>query len=130
MGLSKNSLPALLFPNCAPMKSDQIPYYAADGTSLGFHTLARALRLVAGRFVMPSYGPKGHLRAIWLAKEDGGNPVEDRARTGTRYTFLQNLESGGRSYSIRPVDQRDESGAIVSLQVAFRQVVTDCTVVP
>ena len=68
------------------MKSDQIPYYAADGRSLGFHSLARALWLVAGGFVKPSYGRKG-LRAIWLAKEDGGNPVETHARTGTRYTF-------------------------------------------
>jgi len=112
------------------MKSDQIPYYASDGTSLGFHSLARALRLVAGRFVMPSYGPKGHLRAIWLAKEDGGNPVETHARTGTRYTFRQNLDSGGRCYSFRPVDQRDESGVIVSMQDAFLQVVADCTPVP
>jgi hypothetical protein len=109
------------------MKSDQIPYYTSDGIPLGFHSLARALRLVAGRFVMPSYGPKGHLRAIWLAKEDGGNPVETHARTGTRYTFLQNLDSGGRCYSFRPVDQRDESGAIVSMQGAFLQVVADCT---
>jgi hypothetical protein len=112
------------------MKSDQIPYYAADGRSLGSHSLARALVLVAGRFVMPSYGPKGHLRAIWLAKDDGDNPVETHARTGTRYTFLQNLDSGGRCYSFRPVDQRDESGAIVSMKVAFLKVVADCTVVP
>ena len=112
------------------MKSDQIPYYTSDGIPLGFHSLARALRLVAGRFVMASYGPKGHLRAIWVPKEDGGNPVEAHARTGTRYTFLQNLDSGDRCYSFRPVDQRDESGAIVSMQVAFLRVVADCTVVP
>jgi hypothetical protein len=112
------------------MKSDQVPYYASDGTSLGFHSLARALWLVAEGFVKPSYGRKGFLRAIWLAKDDGGNPVETQARTGTRYTFLQNLDSGGRCYAFRPVDQRDESGAIVSMEVAFRQVVADCTVVP
>ena len=112
------------------MKSDQVPYYASDGTSLGFHSLARALWLVAEGFVKPSYGRKGFLRAIWLAKDDGGNPVETQARTGTRYTFLQNLDSGDRCYSFRPVDQRDESGAIVSMRVAFLQVVADCTVVP
>ena len=108
------------------MKSDQIPYYASDGTSLGFRSLARALRLVAGGFVKPSYGRKGFLRAIWLAKDDGSNPVEGQMRTGTRYTHLQNLESGGRCWKFRPVDQRDESGAVVSMRVAFLQVVTDC----
>ncbi len=112
------------------MKSDQIPYYASDGTSLGFRSLARALVLVAGGFVKASYGRKGFLRAIWLARDDGGNPVETHARTGTRYSFLQNLDSGGRCYSFRPVDQRDEGGAIVSMQIAFLQVVADCTVVP
>jgi len=110
------------------MKSDQIPYYASDGTSLGFHSLARALRLVAGRFVMPSYGPKGHLRAIWLAKDDGGNPVETHARTGTRYTFLQHLDSGGRCWNLRRVDQRDRSGAVVNTRSDFTRVLADCIV--
>ena len=77
-----------------PMKPEQIPNYAADGTSLGFRALAAAKRLIAGGFVTPSYGRKGHLKAIWLRREDGSNPVEARARSGTRYSFLENLESG------------------------------------
>jgi len=111
------------------MKSaDQIPCYASDGTSLGFRSLARALNLIAGGSVKPSYGRKGHLRAIWLAKDDGSDPVEGHARAGTSYTFLQNLDSGGRCYNFRHIDQRDESGAIVSIRGAFSQVVTDCLV--
>lgn len=109
------------------MKStDQIPFYAPDGRSMGFRMLEAAERLVAGGFVNASYGRKKNLRAIWLREEDGGNPVEARARTGTRYTFRQNLDSGGHCYSFRPVDQRDESGAIVSMRLAFFQVVLDC----
>ena len=63
--------------------AEQIPYYAPDGTSLGFRSLAAAKRLIAGGFVKPSYGREGHLMAIWLRGEDGSNP-ETRAPAGTR----------------------------------------------
>jgi hypothetical protein len=88
----------------------QIPYYAPDGTSLGFRSLAFALRLVEGGFVKPSYGRKGHIRAIWAPNDDGSDPVEAHARIGTRYSFLQNLDIGGRCWKLRRVDQRDENG--------------------
>ena len=56
---------------CAPMKpAEQIPYYAPDGTSLGFRSMKAAKRLIAGGVVKPSYGRKGHLKAIWLRRED------------------------------------------------------------
>ena len=49
------------------MKAERlIPYYAPDGTSLGFRTLEAAKRLIEGRYVKPSWGRKGNLRAIWL----------------------------------------------------------------
>ena len=57
-------------------KREQIPLYAADGTSLGFRTIEAAKRLIAGGYVKPAYGRKGHLKAIWLLQQDGGNPVE------------------------------------------------------
>jgi len=110
------------------MKSpDQIPYYAPDGTSLGFRTLEAAERLVAGGYVKASYGRKKNLRAIWHCENDGGNPVETRVQAGTRYTFLQNLANGRRCWNFRPVDRRDENGAVVSMRAAFRQTVLDCT---
>lgn len=109
------------------MKSlDQIPYYTSDGTSLGFRSLARALRLIAGGFVKPSYGRKGFLRAIWLAKDDGSSPVETHPRSGTRYTFIEALERG-RCYTLRRLDKRDDDGVLVSMRTAFLQVVADCT---
>ena len=77
-----------------------IPFYAPDGASLGKRTLDAAKRLVAGGFVKPSYGRKGHLKAIWLRKEDGSNPVETRAPGGTKYSFLQNLDHG-RCWKLR-----------------------------
>ena len=70
-------------------KREQIPIYAADGTSLGFRSIEAAKRLIASGYVKPAYGRKGHLKAIWLLQEDGGNPVETHARGGTRYSFLR-----------------------------------------
>ena len=109
------------------MKSaDQIPYYAPDGTSLGVRSLAFAQRLVEGGFVKPSYGRKGHLKAIWLLQQGGGNPVETHPRSGTRYSFSETLEHG-RCYTLRRLDQRDDDGVPVSMRAAFLQVVADCT---
>ena len=68
------------------MKSaDQIPYYAPDGSSMGFRTLEAAKRLIAGGYVKPAYGRKGHLKAIWLLQKDGGTPVDDTPPSGPRY---------------------------------------------
>ena len=80
--------------------AEQIPYYAPDGTSLGFRSMEAAKRLIAGGFVKPSYGRKGHLKAIWLRREDGSSPVETHARAGTRYSFVENLEHG-RCWKLR-----------------------------
>ena len=110
------------------MKQDgMIPLYTADGRSLGFRTLDAATRLVAAGSVKASYGRKKNLRAIWLVKEDGKS-VETHARTGTRYSFLQNLASGSRCWKLRQVDQRDENGKDVSTRNVFLQVVADCLV--
>ena len=108
------------------MQKDQIPFYGADGRRLGFRTLDTAERLVASGFVKASDGRKKVLRAIWLNEEDGGNPVETQAPTGTRYSFIESLEHG-RCYALRRLDQRDEAGRRVSMRPAFLQVVTDCT---
>ncbi len=103
-----------------------IPFYAPDGSSLGFRTLEAAQRLVAGGYVKPAYGRKGHLKAIFLQQEDGGNPVESHARTGTRYSFPEKLDSGRRCWRLRRIDQRDEDGVPVSMRGVFLQVVVDC----
>ncbi|MCX6625491.1 MAG: hypothetical protein NTY38_31400 [Acidobacteria bacterium] len=76
----------------------------------------------------PAYGRKGHLRAIWLLQEDGGSPVETHARNGTRYSFLQKLGDGGRSWKFRRLDARDEDGVPVTTRDVYLQVVTDCLV--
>jgi hypothetical protein len=108
------------------MKHDQqIPYYAPDGKSLGFRSLDAAKRLIAGAYVKPSYGRKGHLKAIWLGREDGSNPVETHAHAGTRYSFVENLEAG-RCWKLRRLDMRDEDGVRFSTRGVFLQVVADC----
>ena len=106
---------------------DQIPCYTPDGRSLGFRTLEAANSLIRRGFVKPSYGRKGHLRAIWQIAEDGSNPVIAQAPAGTKYSSLQNLENG-RCWTLRRLDQRDEDGTVVSTRGAFLQVLTDCLV--
>ena len=103
----------------------QIPYYAPDGTSLGFRSAEAAQRLVAGGFVQASYGRKGHLKAIWSRRQDGSSPVETRAPAGTRYSFPENLDSGRRCWKLRRLDRRDDDGTPVSTRGVFLQVVAD-----
>jgi hypothetical protein len=106
-------------------KNQQVPIYAADGTPLGFRTPEAARRLIAGGYVKPSYGRKGHLKAIWRCQEDGGNPVQPSLRAGTKYSFIENLEHG-RCWKLRRLDRRDEDGVPVSTRGIFLQVVLDC----
>ncbi len=105
--------------------AEQIPYYAPDGTSLGFRSMDAAKRLIAGGYVKPSYGRKGHLKAIWLRQEDGTNPVETHAKAGTSYSFIETLDNG-RCWKLRRLDRRDEDGALVNTRGVFLQVVADC----
>jgi len=106
-------------------KNQQVPIYAADGTPLGFRTPEAARRLIAGGYVKPSYGRKGHLKAIWRCQEDGGNPVQPSVRAGTKYSFIENLEHG-RCWKLRRLDRRDEDGVPVSTRGVFLQVLLDC----
>jgi hypothetical protein len=102
-----------------------IPYYAPDGSSLGFRTPEAARRLIAGGYVKPSWGRKGHLRAIWLQRPDGGNPIETRPHNGTHYSFLQNLDAG-HCWQHKRLDGKDENGVRFSARNVFLQVVSDC----
>ncbi len=95
---------------------------------MGFRTLEAAKRLIAGGYVKPAYGRKGHLKAIWLLQKDGGNPVETHPRAGTRYSFLQTLDNGMRCWKLRRVDGRDDDGIQVTTRGVFLQVVADCVV--
>jgi hypothetical protein len=126
MGLSKNSFHSIPTLHVSSNR-EQIPLYASDGTSLGFRPIDAARRLIAGGYVKPAYGRKGYLKAIWLLQEDGGNPVETHARSGTRYSFLENIETG-RCWSLRRLDRRDGDGVPVITRGVFLQVVTECRV--
>ena len=105
--------------------TEQIPYYAPDGRSMGFRPIDAAKRLIEGGYVKASYGRKGHLKAIWLQQEDGSSPVETHARAGTRYSFLENLDNGSRCWKLRRVDGSDDDGVPVTTRGVFMQVVTD-----
>jgi hypothetical protein len=105
-----------------------IPCYSPDGTSLGHRTLAAAERLVAGGYVRPAYGRKGHLRAIWLLRDDGSNSIQPRAPCGTRYSFIETLDNG-RCWQHRRLDRRDAATphrSPVTGRDPFLQVVRDC----
>ena len=109
-------------------RPNEIPYYASDGTSLGFRSEEAARQLVADGFVQASYGRKGHLKAIWSRRQDGSSPVEAHPPSATRYSFLQNLDSGSRCWKFRTVDGRDDDGVPVTTRGVFQQVVADCLV--
>ena len=110
------------------MKAERlIPYYAPDGTSLGFRTLDAATHLIEGGRVKPSWGRKGHLRAIWLQSPDGGNPIQVRVPQGTKYSVVEKLEHG-HCWKLRKLDGRDEDGVPFSARNVFLQVVSDCLV--
>ena len=111
------------------MKSaDQIPYYAPDGSSMGFRSIEAARQLIEGGYVKPAYGRKGHLKAIWLLQQGGGNPVETHPRSGTRYSFREALDSGLHCWKLRRVDGRDDDGMPVNTRGVFLQVLKDCLV--
>ena len=105
----------------------QIPYYAPDGSSRGFRTLDAVVRLIEGGYAKPSWGRKGHLRAIWLQSPDGGNPIQTRAPQGTKYSVIEKLQHG-RCWKLRKLDGRDEDGVPFSGRNDFLQVITDCLV--
>ncbi len=103
----------------------KIPFYAPDGSSLGFRSAEAAQRLMAGGFVKPSYGRKGHLKAIWMQRRDGSNPVQSAMRSGTRYSYLEQLEHG-HCWHLKRLDRRDENGVMVNTRPVFLQVLTEC----
>lgn len=98
---------------------NQIPIYSADGRPLGYRTPEAAERLIANGYVKPAYGRKGHLKALHLQQEDGGNPIETHPRNGTRYSFPQRLDSGLRCWRLKRVDARDDDGTIVWIHAMF-----------
>ena len=101
-----------------------IPLYAADGTPWGFRTLETAQRLIANDLVSPSYGRKGHLKAIFSKRADGSSAVEPTGPRGTRYCFQQRLDSGRLSWKLKRLGKGEE------LRPLFQKVVTDCLVNP
>ncbi len=65
----------------SPVKQlEMIPFYAPDGSSMGFRKLGAAERRIAGGPVKPASGRKGRLKAIFLRrldeKDEDGTPVE------------------------------------------------------
>ena len=106
--------------------NSMIPFYGIDGSSLGFRELHAAKRLVAAGTVKPAYGRKGHLKAIFEQQEDGGTPVRDRPSVGAGYSYRQRLARGGRCWSLRQLDLKDEDGEPFSTRPAFMNVVRDC----
>ena len=106
-------------------RTDEVPCYAADGTSLGFRPIEAARKLISTGYVKAVYGRKGHLRAIFMPHEDGTNPIPPSIPGGARYSFIQNLESA-RCWTLRRMDERDENGVALDMRDDFLRVVTDC----
>ena len=99
-----------------------IPYYDADGKPRGFRTLEAARRLIANEVVTACYGRKGHIKAIFMRKADGGNAVQAEITPGTKYSFREHLDSGHVAWSMRRLGKGNE------LRPIFLAVLTDCLV--
>ena len=108
------------------LNNKPIPLYSADGRCVGWRSLEAAHKMIAAGFWKPSYGRKGHLKAVWLGRDDGSTPVETNSRAGTRYSFVQKLDSGRRCWKLRRLDGSDDHGAPVNTRGVFLQVVAEC----
>jgi hypothetical protein len=97
-----------------------IPYYDAQGRSLGFRTPEAARRLIRNGFVTAARGRKGHLKAIFGRQADGAPAVEADLRLGTCYSYREHLDSGHFAWRLKRLGKGDE------LRPLFLQVVTDC----
>ena len=106
-------------------KTKNIPLYAADGRSLGFRNKEAARRLMAAGHVSPSYGRKGHLKAIWLRGDNGTSAIQGHIPSGAKYSFREQLDNG-RCWSLKRLDRRDDNGVMVNTRGLFLNVVTEC----
>ena len=99
----------------------QIPFYAADGTPMGYRSPESARRLLDLDLVSAAYGRKGHLKAIFAKRRDGSSSVEQTVRGSTRYSYRERLASGAHAWKLKKLGKRDE------LRPIFLAVVTGCT---
>ena len=106
-------------------KTKNIPLYAADGRSLGFRNEQAARRLMAAGHVSPSYGRKGHLKAIWLRGENGTSAIQGHIPSGAKYSFREQLDNG-RCWNLKRLDRRDENGVMVNTRGLFLNVIAGC----
>ena len=106
-------------------QTNNIPLYAADGRCVGFRDEQVARRLVAAGQLSPSYGRKGHLRAVWMKDPQGDCPVPTRIPSGAKYSFRQQLDNG-RCWALRRLDRRDDDGVMVNTRGLFLNVITEC----
>ena len=106
-------------------KTKNIPLYAADGRSLGFRNEEAARRLVAAGQLSPSYGRKGHLKAVWMRDPRGDCLVPTQIPAGARYSFREQLNNG-RCWALRRLDRRDDDGVMVNMRGVFLNVIAEC----
>jgi hypothetical protein len=106
-------------------KTNNIPLYAADGRCLGFRDEQAARCLIAAGHLSPSYGRKGHLKAVWMKDPRGDCPVLKQLPSGSRYSFREQLDNG-RCWALRRLDRRDDDGVMVNTRGLFLNVLTEC----
>lgn len=106
------------------LNQDYYPLYSADGKSLGPRSREAVECWIDSGRVRPVYGRKGHLKAIFLPKEDGAHPVS--ASVGTKYSYQQRLDNGLRCWKLKELDLKDEHGVPFSTEAIYRKVLLDC----
>lgn len=108
-----------------------IPLYDATGDFRGERTSQVADRLVQNGLAVPIKNRKGFVVSLHLVVADGSSPIRPTAHVGTRYSFQDKLESGGRPWDLKRLSGKrgGTTYAPQGVRGIFLQVITDCLVV-
>lgn len=108
--------------NMAHVKpKDKIPLYSADNELQDWFTPQRAARLEALGIVRVVRHKKGHVnRCIMHRRPSDPRPTPLSVYLGTRYSYLQRLDSGRLVWALRKL--REGQG----VPAAFLELITEC----
>ena len=103
-------------------RKDQIPLYSADNDLRELISPQRAARLEALGIVRVVRHKRGHVnRCIMQRRPSDPSPTKLSAYLGTRYSYLERLDSGRLVWALRKL--REGEG----LPTALLQLITECS---
>ena len=106
-----------------------IPVYRPDGSLYASVNERRFMRLEsAGLISRTVRHRKGQIkRAILFGREEDPTPPQLGAYQGTRYSYMEKLESGRQCWQHKRLTVKDEEGSTLDMRRVFLRVVEDCS---